>query len=137
MNASSATTVNVVRAHIPVFLIAAFVAAAVLALQPAPASPSGSLHARSSAAQVTVVMTEFRFVLSAPSVRTGVVVFRLVNRGHIPHDFEIANKKSALIAPGGHGLLRVGFRRPGNYPYLCTVPGHAQAGMKGVLKVTR
>ena len=30
----------------------------------------------------------------------------------------------------------VTFTKPGMYPYLCTLPGHAAAGMKGVLKVT-
>jgi len=25
--------------------------------------------------------------------------------------------------------------KAGSYPYLCTVPGHAAAGMKGVLRV--
>lgn len=43
--------------------------------------------------QVTVVMKEFRFILSTHSVRTRTVVFRLVNRGHLAHDFKIAEKK--------------------------------------------
>jgi uncharacterized cupredoxin-like copper-binding protein len=29
----------------------------------------------------------------------------------------------------------VTFSKAGTYPYLCTVPGHAAAGMKGVLRV--
>lgn len=87
--------------------------------------------------QVTVVMKEFRFILSTHSVRTRTVVFRLVNRGHLAHDFKIAEKKSALIAPGKRGVLRVVFRRTGRYPYVCTVPGHTQAGMKGELRVRR
>jgi uncharacterized cupredoxin-like copper-binding protein len=28
------------------------------------------------------------------------------------------------------------FAKPGTYEYLCTVPGHAAAGMKGDLKVS-
>lgn len=137
MSATSATEVDVVRRHVRVFLISAFVVAAMLALRPAQARPSAAVPARSSATQVTVVMKEFRFILSTRSVHTGTVVFRLVNRGHLAHDFKIAGKKSALIAPGKRGLLRVVFRRSGRYPYVCTVPGHVQAGMKGVLKVTR
>jgi uncharacterized cupredoxin-like copper-binding protein len=31
--------------------------------------------------------------------------------------------------------MTVTFAQKGNYPYLCTVPGHASAGMKGVLRV--
>ena len=29
----------------------------------------------------------------------------------------------------------VTFKKKGAYPYLCTVPGHAAAGMKGVFTV--
>ena len=29
----------------------------------------------------------------------------------------------------------VTFKKKGKYPYLCTVPGHAAAGMKGVFTV--
>jgi uncharacterized cupredoxin-like copper-binding protein len=32
--------------------------------------------------------------------------------------------------------LKVTVSKPGNYEYLCTVPGHAAGGMKGTLKVT-
>ena len=120
-----------------VFLITVFIAAAMLALRPAQAQPFAAVQARSGATQVTVVMTEFRFVLFKPSVHTGAVVFGLVNRGHLAHDFKIDSEKSALVGHGTRGLLRVDFRRAGRYPYLCTVPGHAAAGMKGVLRVTR
>jgi len=125
------------RRYLPLFLITALVATAMLALRPAAARPAADASAITTATQVTVVMKEFRFILSTRSVRTGAVTFRLVNRGHLAHDFKIAGKKSALVAPGKRGLLRVVFRRPGTYPYVCTVPGHAQAGMKGVLKVKR
>jgi uncharacterized cupredoxin-like copper-binding protein len=123
------------RRFLPLFLTTAVAATAMLALRPAAARPAAATATR--ATQVTVVAKEFRFVLSRRSVRTGAVTFRVVDRGRLPHDFEIAGRKSALIAPGKHGLLRVVFRKPGTYRYVCTVPGHAQAGMKGVLKVTR
>jgi uncharacterized cupredoxin-like copper-binding protein len=29
----------------------------------------------------------------------------------------------------------VSFTKKGSFPYLCTVPGHAQAGMKGTFVV--
>ena len=34
------------------------------------------------------------------------------------------------------GTLTVKLVKPGMYEYLCTVPGHAAAGMKGTIKVT-
>jgi uncharacterized cupredoxin-like copper-binding protein len=40
-----------------------------------------------------------------------------------------------LLQPGKTTRLVVTFKKKGNYRYLCTVPGHAAAGMKGVFKV--
>jgi uncharacterized cupredoxin-like copper-binding protein len=40
-----------------------------------------------------------------------------------------------VINPGQTAKLTVTFTKAGSYPYLCTVPGHAAAGMKGVLRV--
>lgn len=87
------------------------------------------------ATTVTVTMKEFKFVLSKRVVPHGTVVFKLVNRGAVPHNFKIAGKKSALLARGKTGTLRVTLSK-GSKPYVCTVAGHAAAGMKGTLKVT-
>jgi uncharacterized cupredoxin-like copper-binding protein len=40
-----------------------------------------------------------------------------------------------LLQPGKRARLFVTFKKKGNYSYLCTVPGHAAAGMKGVFAV--
>ncbi|TMK70873.1 MAG: hypothetical protein E6G50_07200 [Actinobacteria bacterium] len=40
-----------------------------------------------------------------------------------------------MVQPGKTGKLVVTLTK-GKKKYLCTVPGHAAAGMKGVLKVT-
>ena len=39
------------------------------------------------------------------------------------------------IAAGKRATLKVTFKKAGRYPYLCTIPGHAPAGMKGTLVV--
>jgi uncharacterized cupredoxin-like copper-binding protein len=80
--------------------------------------------------------TEFHFTLSKQAVKKGTVVFTIVNKGTLPHDFKIAGKKTKLLQPGSKATLKVVFRKAGKYPYLCTVSGHAAAGMKGVLKVS-
>jgi uncharacterized cupredoxin-like copper-binding protein len=77
--------------------------------------------------------SEFRFQLSGKA-RPGTVTFRVTNRGDLRHDFRIAGKKTRLIAPGRSATLRVTLRR-GSYRYICTVPGHANAGMRGRLRV--
>jgi len=99
-------------------------------------APAASPHASAqSATTVTVTMKEFKFVLSKRAVPHGTVVFKLVNRGALAHDFKIGGKKSPLIGKGKTGTLRVTLRA-GSQRYLCTVPGHAAAGMKGTLRVT-
>ena len=93
------------------------------------------LGLQAKATSIRVVAVEFRFRLSKKSAHRGTVVFRVVNRGKVAHDFRIAGRKTPIIKPGKSAVLRVVFRKAGRYRYLCTVPGHAAAGMKGVLKV--
>ena len=107
--------------------------AAVLVLAFAPAATPQPSAAKVTT--VTVTMKEFKFTFSKRTVPRGVVVFKLVNKGVLPHDLKIGGKKSALVAKGKSGTLRVTLAK-GSKPYLCTVPGHAAGGMKGTLRVT-
>jgi uncharacterized cupredoxin-like copper-binding protein len=99
-----------------------------------------SAHAdRSTAATTTAIQVkggEFFFRLSTKSVsRPGKVTFVFKNIGHVLHDFSIRGRKTPLIQPGKTAKLVVAFKKKGTYTYLCTVPGHAQAGMKGTFTV--
>lgn len=85
---------------------------------------------------VNVVASEFKFVLSSKSAKRGVVIFKVKNAGKVGHDFDIDGRKTKVISPGKSATLRVVFLRKGTYPYKCTVPGHAAAGMKGVFTIT-
>ena len=79
---------------------------------------------------------EFFFRLSTKSVaRPGRVTFVFKNIGNVEHDLKINRKVTPLIAPGKTAKLVVTFKKKGKYPYLCTVPGHAAAGMKGAFTV--
>jgi uncharacterized cupredoxin-like copper-binding protein len=78
---------------------------------------------------------ELRFTLATKTVPKGTVTFKVTNKGTLSHDFKIAGKKTPLIAKGKSATLKVTFKKAGKYPYLCTVPGHAAAGMKGTLTV--
>jgi uncharacterized cupredoxin-like copper-binding protein len=79
--------------------------------------------------------SEYKFTLSSSSVKAGSVTFKVTNKGKIPHDFSIGGKKTATLKPGASATLTVTLKK-GSAPYKCTIPGHAQAGMKGTLKVT-
>jgi nitrite reductase (NO-forming) len=81
-------------------------------------------------------------------VKRGIILFEVTNRGSVPHNFKVCtarNKPLAdscpgtgtrLITPGQSNTLRIAILLKGTYEYLCTVPGHAAAGMKGTFKVT-
>jgi uncharacterized cupredoxin-like copper-binding protein len=92
------------------------------------------MHSR-NAQSITVTMKEFKFALSPGKARHGTVTFHLVNKGKLTHDLKIAGKTSAMVHPGKSASLTVTLKK-GKYPYSCTVPGHAAAGMKGVLTVS-
>lgn len=79
--------------------------------------------------------SEFKIMLSAKSAKKGTATFNVMNMGTLPHDFKIAGKKTPLIQPGKTAKLTVKFSKAGKYAYLCTVSGHAAAGMKGTLVV--
>jgi plastocyanin len=100
------------------------------------AIPAMAAHSRTTGTAVTVTGTEFKFALSKTSVPHGAVTFTFVNKGALGHDFSIDGKKTAVINKGKTATLTVTFAKAGSYPYSCTVPGHAAAGMKGTLKVT-
>lgn len=112
----------------------AVLAIAGLALVPL-AGARADRQARSTATTVQVKGGEFFFKLSTKSVATPrKVTFVFKNTGHILHDFKISSKKTPLIGPGKTATISVTLKK-GKYTYLCTVPGHAAAGMKGVFTV--
>jgi len=100
---------------------------------------AGAQAERASSTKATTVQVkggEFFFRLSTKSLaKPGTVTFVFKNIGHVQHDFKINGKKTPLISPGKTAKLVVSFKKKARYPYLCTVPGHAQAGMKGVFTV--
>ena len=79
--------------------------------------------------------SEFKFTLAKKTVLKGTVFFKVTNKGVIKHDFKIAGKKTPVLATGKTATLKVVFKKAGKYAYLCTLPGHAAGGMKGVLVV--
>ena len=108
--------------------------------QAAPATGSGSSGNAGSAStkgvSIQVKGGEFFFRLSTKSTaKPGKVTFVFKNIGHVQHDFKIAGKQTPLLQPGKTAKLVVTFKKKGKYPYLCTVPGHAEAGMKGTFTV--
>ena len=114
--------------RISIALVAALAVLAVVA-------PAGAHPTRAQVTTVTVTMKEFKFILSKKTVPHGKITFKLVNKGHLAHDFKIGTKKSILYRPGKSGRLVVTLAR-GSHAFKCTVDSHARLGMKGTLRVT-
>jgi uncharacterized cupredoxin-like copper-binding protein len=100
---------------------------------PAPAPETG-------AQQVTVTASDsMRFGPSSIVVRAGQPVeLTLRNVGGITHDFTLAEgatRPVTIVAQGGQtarGTFTID--TPGTYPFVCSVPGHAAAGMRGTIR---
>jgi uncharacterized cupredoxin-like copper-binding protein len=99
---------------------------------------AGTAHpqAANATTHITVVGSEFKFAFSKRSIPApGTVIFTFVNKGKISHNFSIGGKKTPNLLPGKSATLTVKFTKKGHYAYLCTIFGHAQAGMKGTFSV--
>jgi mono/diheme cytochrome c family protein len=88
--------------------------------------------------RITVKASEFKFALTKKRIPAGsTVIFTVINKGKIAHDFKIAGKKTKTLKPGQKTTLTVKFpkKKKAAVSYICTLPGHAAAGMKGKLGV--
>lgn len=74
------------------------------------------------------------------TAKAGKVTITFTNKAPEGHNFTIEGPSGQKLGAtptfdGGSKTLTVTLK-PGKYPYLCTVPGHAMGGMKGTLTVT-
>jgi plastocyanin len=98
---------------------------------------SPSLTKKPPTVKITVNATDYRFALSkqyVPVVGT-TVIFTVVNKGKVSHNFFIAGKITKTLQPGQSQKITVKFKKKGKFAYLCTILGHAQLGMKGTFGV--
>lgn len=77
------------------------------------------------------------FLFGKATAKAGPITIEMPNQAPIQHDIAIqgpVNGKGATVGTGGTSSFRVTLK-PGTYTFLCTVPGHAEGGMKGTLTV--
>jgi plastocyanin len=99
--------------------------------QAAAKSPGGTLQLKASPTQIAYDTTQL-------SSKPGKVTIDFENPAALEHDVAIEQDgkeiaKSALITEGKTSVSAD--LAPGTYTFLCTVPGHAEAGMEGTLTV--
>ena len=84
-----------------------------------PADPTGALS----------------FQYGKATASAGKLTISMPNQAPIQHDIAIqGDGKGPVVGSGGTSTFSTTLK-PGTYTFLCTVPGHAQAGMKGTLTV--
>jgi len=81
---------------------------------------------------------DLKFVPLAAQAKAGKVTVKSVNKSSTGHNIAIqgngVSQAGAVIANGGTSQVSIALK-PGTYTFLCTVSGHAAAGMKGTLTV--
>jgi plastocyanin len=99
--------------------------------KPAAAGPGGTLMLAADPAQIAYDKSEL-------SSKPGKVTIDLDNPSALEHDVAIAKGGKTLAASETVSESATSLSvelTPGEYTFLCTVPGHAEAGMEGTLTV--
>jgi plastocyanin len=77
------------------------------------------------------------FSATAASAPAGQLTVKMPNKSSIGHNIELKGVSGAagkVVNQGGVSTFSVSLK-PGKYTFICAVPGHEQAGMKGTLTV--
>jgi plastocyanin len=106
--------------------------------KPAPAPAPAKAKGAGGTLQLAASPTEIAFDKKALHSRPGKVTIDFTNPSALEHDVAIEQdgKQIAVSARITEGKTSVSADlTPGKYTFLCTVPGHAEAGMEGTLTV--
>jgi uncharacterized cupredoxin-like copper-binding protein len=109
-----------------------------------------STHSSAKATVITVVAgkpSELRFQLSkSTKLKVGTYTFKVTNNGLGFHTFKFCTapvknaskntcvgKVTKTLKPGQSASFTVTIKKAGKYEFLCSISGHAAAGMKGLI----
>lgn len=86
--------------------------------------------------KLELAASEMRYDPSSMAVESGDVPVVLRNTGNVIHDLRIEDKPTFLLeAPPGQTATATWALDDGRYRLYCSLPGHRQAGMEGILEV--
>ena len=89
--------------------------------------------------QVAIRASQLRFQPADITIRAGEwVTVAFTNDDHVVHDWMVEGVPNVDVParPGQTARLRFVLDKPGTYRIMCSIPGHAEAGMVGTLVVT-
>jgi plastocyanin len=103
---------------------------------PAVAAPTSG---RSTVLHISAKASGLAYSTTHLTARHGSVTIVMKNLSPLQHDVSIkgngVNAKGKVVGKGGTSTVTATLTK-GTYTFLCTVPGHAAAGMKGKLTIT-
>lgn len=104
----------------------------------AEAEPEAVAKGPGGTVQLAAAEADLKFDKTELSSKPGKVTIEFENPSAIPHNVAIEKEGEELATTetfvGGSESVSVELA-PGTYTFLCTVPGHAEAGMEGALTV--
>jgi nitrite reductase (NO-forming) len=104
--------------------------------EPAPPAQPGQPDDGEIVGQIEVRAYELRFEPATITVDApGRYELTLINEGVIPHDLVLADGQGTEMIKGGESVTVEVVLAAGEIEFICTVPGHADAGMKGTISV--
>lgn len=81
---------------------------------------------------------QLKYLASAATAPAGKLIINSLNKAAVPHNIALegpgANAAGAIVQNGGKSQITVTVKA-GKYTFYCSVPGHRQAGMQGILTV--
>jgi uncharacterized cupredoxin-like copper-binding protein len=93
----------------------------------------------SAETEVPIAISDFAFEPKQITIERGKKsVLVLQNKGAVEHNLSIQRQPiaSQMVQPGQTVRMDIQLP-PGNYPFICTVPGHEEAGMTGQITSAR
>ena len=97
---------------------------------------SGSAGGGGGGAAVTEVSLGEFFIKPPDATAAADSVLKVKNDGTMDHDLAVeGGPATEMLKPGGEGELDLAGVAAGTYTWICQVPGHADAGMKGTITV--
>jgi nitrite reductase (NO-forming) len=96
-----------------------------------------------STGSAEIVLEDLRFTPNRLDAKVGVpLTVRLTNRGLERHDLNFPSLHmpglegvESILEPGETRTIRLQFDTPGTHTFICSLPGHAAAGMTGAIFV--
>jgi uncharacterized cupredoxin-like copper-binding protein len=92
----------------------------------------------------SIILEDYRFTPNRIDAKVGVpLTVRLTNKGTERHDLNFESFHmpglggvESIVEPGESRTITLTFDQPGSHTFICTLAGHAAAGMTGAVFVT-